>query len=239
MRTFKEDFNFFWDRIFVYKTPTVFARYADGEAALIRGKPIGPDSMVARIDGWSAPSNILTTLGADLRKTIKRIDQNYFYAISCTCCDRPTRDFLLSIIGAPETQLTFANLWINGNYNNFINKLNMIKEKVYLIGNIKGQDNIYPFEKDYFSIPNDCINFWNNNKLNIKTSLTNKFKDLNNPLVLVAAGPMSELIVDHLWTINPNGRYIDVGSALDEFIFGKQTRAYMIESSTFNKKICI
>ena len=238
MIAFEEDFDYFWKRIFIDKIPTVFARYADGEAALIRGKAIGPDSMVARVDGWSSPSNILTTLGADLRTTIKRIHQNYFYAISCSCCDQPTRDFLLSIIPAKKSQLTYANLWINGNYNLFIQKLSTIQEKVYLIANIKGQDNIFPFEKDYFSVPNDCINYWNTNKLNIKDSLTKKFSGLNNPLVLVAAGPMTELLVDHLWKINPTGRYVDVGSALDEFIFNKKTREYMNFNSDFNRRKC-
>jgi hypothetical protein len=234
---FDKDFEYFWNRIFIDKVPTVFARYADGESALIKGVPIGPESMVARIDGWSAPNNVLTTLGADLRRTIKRINPNYFYAISCTCCDKPTRDFLLSIIHAKPEQLTYANLWINGNYNTFINKLNTIK--VYIIGNVKGKDNIYPFEIDYSGIPNDCINYWATHKLNLKDFLSKKFSGLDNPLVLVAAGPMSELLVDYLWTVNPNGRYIDVGSALDEFIFNKKTREYMNNKSDFNRRKCI
>jgi hypothetical protein len=237
MKTFDEDFDYFWKRIFEYKIPTAFARYADGEAALIRGRPIGSDSMVARVDGWSAPDNTITQLGLDLRRSIKRDNPNYFYAISCTCCDKPTRDFLTTVIKTKN--LTFANLWINGHYKQFKSNLETITDNVYIIGNERGLvSGNFPFPIDYFPIGTDCINFWKINKVSFLQSLTNRFKLLSNPLVLVAAGPMSELIIDHLWTINPTGRYIDVGSALDEFIFGYKTREYMDPNSIFNKRIC-
>lgn len=235
---FDKDFNYFWERIFVNKIPTAFARYADGEAALIRGRPIGPDSMVARVDGWSAPDNQLTQLGLDLRKAVRRDDPNYFYAISCDCCDKPTREFLLKTVKTKN--LTFANLWINGHYKTFKNILSSINETVYIIGNEKGLSGKFPFSTDYFPIGTDCINFWKNNKEEFLDRLGYKFsiKNVNNPLVLIAAGPMSELIIDFLWRINPTGRYIDVGSALDEFIFGYKTREYMNEESPFNNRKC-
>lgn len=235
MKTFDEDFEYFWKRIFIDKIPTAFARYADGEAALIRGRPIGPDSMVARVDGWSAPDNQLTLLGLDLRKSIRRDYPNYFYAISCDCCDKPTREFLLKIVKTKN--LTFANLWINGHYIEFKKRLSTITEEVFLVCNEKAIPSNFPFKANIKPIGTDCINFWKNNKKEFLESFTS-INGVTNPLVLVAAGPMSELIIDHLFTINSLGRYVDVGSALDEFIFGRKTREYMNSNSIFNERKC-
>jgi hypothetical protein len=237
MRTFSEDFNYMWNRVFIEKKPTVFARYADGEAGLIKGNRIGPESMVAQVDGWQAPQGI-TELGKDLQDTLTRVDPNYFYAISCQCCDRPTKEFLLSLIKQKPENITYANLWINGNYNEFKNKISTIKETVYIIGNSEGEGKKYPFDTKLIPIGNDCINFWKNNKVSFLKSLLDYFVELEAPLVLVAAGPMSEVIVDFLWSINKTGRYIDVGSALDEYIRGRKTRSYMDEYSDFNRRIC-
>jgi len=233
---FDKDYEYFWNRIFVDKIPTAFARYADGESALIRGRPIGSDSMVARIDNWSAPDNQLTALGLDLRKAVRREHSNYFYAISCDCCDKPTREFLLKTV--KNKNITFANLWINGHYKDFKQRLETITELVYVVANEKGLSGKFPFSTDYFPIGTDCINFWKNHRLDFLERLDLKFGSLDNPLVLIAAGPMSELIIDYLWQINPTGRYIDVGSAMDEFIFGYRTREYMNENSPFNNRKC-
>jgi hypothetical protein len=236
MKTFDEDFEYFWNRIFVDKTPTVFARYADGEVCLIKGRAVGPGSQATNIDNWSAP-NELTILGIDIAKSLTQTDPNYFYAISCTCCDKTNKDILERIIKNKDN-ITFANLWINYNYNKFKSRIQTIKEKVYLIGNESGSLNSYPFDVVYIPVEKDCVNFWKNNKLTFLSNLKNKLKDVSNPLVLAAAGPMTEAILDKLWKYNPNGRYIDIGSALDEYIFCKKTREYMNKNSPFNNRIC-
>jgi hypothetical protein len=40
-----------------------------------------------------------------------------------------------------------------------------------------------------------------------------------------------------LYTNNPNNRYIDVGSAIDEIVHGKKTRPYMSENTIYSKEI--
>ena len=50
---------------------------------------------------------------------------------------------------------------------------------------------------------------------------------------------MSEVIIDYLWSINPSNQYIDVGSAIDEYIHGRKTRPYMYEQSEFYSRECV
>jgi hypothetical protein len=56
-------------------------------------------------------------------------------------------------------------------------------------------------------------------------------------LFLVSAGPLSEAIIHRLYSKNPNNRYIDVGSSLDEIVHGKKTRPYMVEGTQYYGEI--
>ena len=59
----------------------------------------------------------------------------------------------------------------------------------------------------------------------------------NDTLFFISAGPLSEVLIDELYSENPNNRYIDVGSAIDEYVHGKVTRPYMLSGTMYNKEI--
>lgn len=241
-QNFKDDFNHLVDRIFIKKLPTYFARYADGELALMMGKEIPSHSQASLQDKWTAPST-KTLLGKDLGKSLKNTNPNKVYAISCACCDPYAKKIYLDnlqIAGVKLQNVTYSNLWINGNYENFKKTIEtIIDEKVVLLANKEGMNKQFPFElHEYFSIEDNCVEFWESNKEQFLQTLRDNFKKYNNTLFLISAGPMSEVIIEELIKINDTNRYVDVGSALDEFTKGRKTRPYMQENQPFYKQIC-
>ena len=47
-------------------------------------------------------------------------------------------------------------------------------------------------------------------------TLLKKFKDIKNELFFISCGPVSEIIINKLYTNNPYNSYVDVGSSIDE-----------------------
>lgn len=240
-QNFNKDFDYLIDRIFVKKQHTIFSRYADGELALMMGKEVGNTTQAYLKDNWNAPSH-KTKLGKDLGKSLKNKSNDKFYGISCGCCDPLGKKIILDnlkIAGVDMQNVTYSNLWINGNYKKFKNVIENIKEDVILIANKEGSDKKYPFNVSTFiPVENDCVNFWENHRDEFLQEL---YKISQRPLLyLISAGPMSETIIDFLsiLDVNKNGRYIDVGSALDEYTKGCKTRSYMFENQLYYNKNC-
>jgi hypothetical protein len=236
-KDFIKEFDDAWARI-ESNVPFAHARYADGEICLMKGLPIGGGSQATDVDRWSAPPRF-TAMGKDLRESLNCVDPNYYYAISCDSSNTEDKNWLLNNIKQDRNYITFANLWINGNYNRFIDRLGTLKKDIIVIANENGENKKYPFNViEYMSFGNDCVNVWENNKSQIIKILMESFSNVHERTFFISVGPLSELIIYLLWKINPTNQYIDVGSALDEFVHGRKTRPYMIEGTLYNKQIC-
>jgi len=237
MNPFITDFDKIWALI-ESNEPFAFSRYADGEVALIQGRSINKGTQATDIDKWTAP-NKLTKLGEDLKKSLNHQEKNYFYAISCDCCDPDGKEFLLKNIKQKKEFITFSNLWINCNYTRFKDKILNSKKAINLICNQNAKNKNFPFQvKTAHLFPNECVYLWENQKEKIKEKLRENFSCAKKETFFISVGPLSEVLIDYLWSINPNNQYIDVGSALDEFIHGRKTRPYMIQDSPYSSNNC-
>lgn len=236
MNKFVDDFNLIWRKIDA-GNPIAFARYADGECALMQGRAIGSGTQATDIDRWSSP-NYITELGIDLKESLIHTETNYYYAISCDCCDPNGKKYLLNFIKQKKEFITFSNLWINSNYIKFIDKISQLKKEVIILANFEGKNNNFPFPvKSYVPFENNCVEQWKLNKEKIKEKLK-EISQNQNTLFFISVGPMSEVIIDYLWKCNPNNQYIDVGSSIDEFVHGKKTRPYMFIESQYAHSEC-
>lgn len=210
-----------------------FMRFADGEIGVMQGRSIlGSDS-------WTSPDRV-TKLGDNLLQAISRIDKDIYYGISCSCCDDDGKKYLLSKIKNSQDRITFSNLFVNGNYKNFINFINQLNKPVYVIANESAGFYNFPLEiLGFIPTPNDCVNYFEDNEEAIKSILRDNLSEVKDQLFLISAGPMSEAMIDYLWSINPNNQYIDVGSAIAEFIHGRPIRDFAYPQSPYYNKNCI
>lgn len=229
---FDTDFEYFWNLI-DQKYNFAYARYADGEVRLMRGDAVHDNSQAYLVDKWKAPQS-MTKVGRDLLDTISHIEDNFYYAISGTNDSIDDYNFLRTHIKQIPERITFANLWINNNYKKTLQKYSSLSREVFLICNEKARKENFPFKVvDVTPFPNDCINYWESSGEEFITNLTKKFNTLQNTLVFVSCGPISEIIIHRLFISNSNNTYIDVGSSIDEYVHGYKTRPYMIGSSEY------
>lgn len=235
MEKFKSDFKYFWELITKGENFT-FARYADGEVMLMKGLEVNTNTQAYTIDKWLAP-NMITSVGVELKDTLKHKEANYFYAISSKTDNIGDYIFLYDNIENKD-RLTFVNLWINGNYNDMLLEYNKLTRPVNLICNYKARKENFPFKvSNITGFPNDCINFWGENGSHFISELLDKFKNVSDELFFISCGPISEIIIHNLYLNNPNNTYVDVGSSIDEFVHGYKTRPYMNNNSQYSKMI--
>lgn len=221
------------------KNPLSFFRYGDGEIMLINGEGVGNFTQAYQVDKWSSP-NHKTLLGEIIEKPLLNPQKNWYFGIPCQCCNNKCKQYILNNFNINDENLTYANLFVNNNYRIFKNWISSLKESVILINNHNGIKNKYPFGiEKYIATPDDCVSFFQKNHTQIVETLKNEFSNINDKLVLVSSGPLAKAIIYYLSIINNTNRYIDVGSALDEYTHLKKTRPYMVEGTDYNNKICI
>jgi len=234
MEKFQDDFKYFWSLIDKGEN-FAFARYADGEVMLMQGSAVNHLTQASIVDKWEAPIG-LTKVGEDLLSTLNHTEANYYYAISAPTDKVSDFTFLKNAIISDK--ITFVNLWINGNYQNSIEKYKTLKRPVNLICNYKAKKEKFPFEiKSLTPFPNNCVEFWKTSGGEFIESLLLEHGNAQNELFLISCGPISEIIIHKLYENNPNNTYIDVGSSIDEFIHGYKTRPYMDKNSIYSQMI--
>ena len=228
---FNEDFQEVVDLV-ESKKPFALLRFADGEIAVMQGRGI------IGSDRWSTPNRV-TKLGEDLLKAIAIEDESVYIGISCSCCDEPGKEYLLKRIKNKKSNITFSNIFVNGNYTQFTGYVKTVREPVNLIANVTAKVENCPFKvKTFLPIPDDCVNYYEEVRDAFLGLLEDSYKEVKGELFFVSAGPMSEAIISHLWKVNPHNRYVDVGSSIAEFIHGKPIREFAYVYSPFHNKNC-
>lgn len=226
-----EEFNRIWSRL-EKKENFALLRYGDGERAIMTGKKV-----IAQ-EGWQSPSEI-GELGKALLNTLDIDSPDFIYGISCPCCDRAAYYWYSTRIKSKNR--TFANLFVNKNYPEFIKNFEELTRDAIFIGNYRakgkkiGNLNILK----YYEISDNCFEFWENEAQTLIENIKKDFGNRNNLLYVFSAGPMSEPLIYELWKNNPNNCYIDFGSCLDKYIHQKVTRPYENPNSKYGSRNCI
>ncbi len=225
-----EEFERIWQKI-ENKENFSLLRYGDGERAIMTGR------RVTAQEGWAAPDYV-TELGDALLNTLDIEAENFIYAISCPCCDRSSYYWYSTRIKSKNR--TFANIFVNKNYKKFIEKFESLNTDAVVIGNYRGENskigNLNILK--YYSVPDDCFEFWKNGASELLDRIKKDFGNRNNLLYVVSAGPMAEPIIYELYKNNPNNCYIDFGSSIDKYIHKTQTRPYENPKNKYAKRNC-
>lgn len=166
--------------------------------------------------------------------TNMRDNLNFYIGIPCSCCMKDKKIIKLKKnIGINFNNYTWGNIFVNNNYNYFINDIynNTLKKKeIILICNkksiVKNLDLnvIKVFKLNYMWY--DCDYLIN--------ELIDYAMTIKNKVFLFAAGPLSNIAIYELYHKNPDNFYIDIGSVFN-VILNLDNRGYLKGSYTKNK----
>ena len=234
-KSFRDDLKHIIEKL-KNKTPFSFSKYADGELHILSNKPINNGEF------WFVPEEHSFNREKMIR-SFKFKHENYFVGISCPCCigGKPVHDWMKKQSRQSDNHLTWANIFVNGNYNYYLK--NMVpfysQYEVVLISNSDSNLEKLPFKvKKHFKIGKNAWVKDYNLIDEIKTFIDND--NIKNHLFLMCAGPFGNILTHQLFEHNDNNTYIDIGSTLNPFLLGEigKNRGYLRGASSLNK-ICV
>jgi len=210
-----------------------FSKYADGELHVLINKPVNNGEF------WFIPEEHQQHR-QELIDSFKFQHDLYYVGISCPCCigGFPVHNWMKQQSGQKNDHLTWANLFVNANYNYYIRHMvpEYCKRSVVLISNSDSNLEKLPFDiQRHFMIGK---NAWvdNHNLINeIKAYIEND--NVENTLFLFCAGPFGNLLVHQLFEFNQENTYIDIGSTLNPLLLGESglNRGYLRGNESVTK----
>lgn len=235
MKYFNLEIEKFYNKL-VFKEKFAFSKYADGEWMAINKvkMPSGNGEWVMYQDEdprYEKSRQLLVD-------SFLFRDPDYYIGISCPCCQGIEHYKMKEFSGQDEEQLTFANLFVNANYNYFIDKFipEFSNHSIVLIANKQSRLMNLPFEIDRF-YPID-YNAWILDMYLINNLINQNYK---NKLFLFSCGPLGNILAHKLWESNKNNTYLDIGSTLDRWLGNDymNKRLYAIDDKSCSERICI
>ena len=217
--------------------PFSIIRPADGEYQIMTGQHL------TNCDNWTFSGG---SLQEDLLNTKNYIGlENLYVGIPCKGCSDHIYNYYLDTLNLRnnETYLTYANVFCNRNWKDFIDYAK--NNPFYYIGpgeNIKDLPII-----DNFLIDPYLVNKWDNMKdIFIRALITwvdimdksNENKNNKNLVFMFSAGPISKVVIPLLFKKYPKHSFIDVGSSLDIFTKGSSNRYYIKENDDCSNIVC-
>lgn len=207
-----------------------FSKYADGEWAAMTGRLLNNGEFFTQNDEKTKGSIKL------LVESFQYKDENYYVGISCPCCQGMAHYEMKKNSLQEETNLTFANIFVNSNYEFYREKF--IPEyknwKVNLVANECSNISNLPFEvSKFYPIKK---NAWVED-----LHVIEEIKNMNteNELYLFCAGPFGNILAHQLWKHNKKNTYLDIGSTLNPFLETEGfKRGYLYGSEDVNK-VCV
>lgn len=210
-----------------------FSKYADGEWAMMLGKPLNNKEFEYTHNDEFYRQKLIDSY--------KFKDKNYYLGIACPCCCLITPhgnehyDYK-SFSEQDEDHLTFANIFVNSNYefykNNFIPEYS--KRLIHLVANKNAKIENLPFKVEkFYPVENTA---WKHN-YNLIDEI--KGQILNDKLFLFACGPLGNLLAHQLWENNKNNTYMDIGSTLNPWLQSEGFKRDYYIGNAYSRQTCV
>ena len=226
MKNFREHFSKFTEMI-RNDEHFAFARYSDGELYILQNKELVLDSNLIQIGDqkqggvYQAPDfkhYDPKEHGFYQQKLVEAYQYrqpNYYKGISCSCCvGKEAFDWQIDLHGGDDESLSWANLWVNGNYPQFIFQTLPIfySKNVVMVCNENANLDKLPFViKDFRVGYNAMINDYGKIE-DIKSWIRDN--NIKNHLFLFSASTFSNLAIYELFKEFPENSYVDIGTCL-------------------------
>lgn len=227
MKYFREELLKFYEKLKNGK-PFCLTKAADGEFALARGQTInnGEFSFVAGLHDFYKEKLI---------ESLRYQHPDYYLGISTECCRGGEAIEMLEFVNQPTSQLTFANIFVNSNYNTY--KELFLEEyknhKVILVANENGRVDKLPFKVDEFYPVKNTAFIYNYDL--IETIVEKDYKDC---LFLFCAGPFGNMLGYELFKNNKKNIVLDIGSTLNPFLGSAGFERDYSQGGYYSTKTC-
>jgi hypothetical protein len=239
MKYFKQDIIKFKEKI-ESKENFSFSKYADGEWAVIQNHNINNKEF------WFDPNNELDQVKRDaLIRSFQYQNPRYHVGISCPCCQGlDTFESMRRFSLQPDDRLTWANIWVNGNYSYYVyNIVPLFSQRpVVLFCNENGKIENLPFVP--YVVFRLKHNAWEYNWdiVNSAKTITSQLKaqGLSNLLFLFCCGPFGNILCHQLTEHEPENTYLDIGSTLNPWLQSAGfDRHYYMGDNIFSRMECV
>jgi hypothetical protein len=190
---------------------------------------------LTNIDNWTFIQN--GKLHKDLTSAIHLAsNKNCYVGIPCGCCNFNMGKWYITNFVLHPLYTTFANIFVNKNWKNWISFLVDEKISFTFIGpNIL--PNIFSLQS-YINIPLYLVNDWDIKGEEFLLNILNEVKKYKNRLFLFSGGPISKILISNAWNEHPYNIYLDVGSSLDVFMKGSTNREYVVDGTPLSILEC-
>ncbi|MCP4991162.1 MAG: hypothetical protein GY928_35440, partial [Colwellia sp.] len=217
-------------------------RFGDGEMEVINGKAIDLSEKCNGEHKYSPDNENDEHYRQILEQSLLHKSDSYFVGLPCRCCvgDKHCEN-LRSQSKQIEAQLTWANIFVNSNYPEFLNSTDeALKGKtINMICHEKADIKGLPFLVNHsFTVG---ANAWSSNYDEKLKEITKYIQDNNieNQVFIFCAGVLSNMLIFQLNKEYPNNTYLDVGSVFDDMMNLGQTRKYLKGSKKRLKQVCV
>ncbi|MFK7859636.1 MAG: hypothetical protein AB8B64_12480 [Granulosicoccus sp.] len=229
---------------FLSGEPFSLVRFGDGEMKIIQGEAIDLSSKYNGEHKYVPGQAVDEQQRVRLTESLKFQDTRYFVGIACPCCVGIDNFMdLKKASGQPESQLTWANIFVNANYHPFLEQTTPLftNRKIAMVCHERADLNGLPFtvEKRFSTGGNS----WINDHQRVYQELHDTFSSLEQGdkdswVVLFCAGVLSNILVKEMTIRHPGHTYIDLGSVYDSKMNLGKTRKYLKGSKNL-KKVCV
>tara|TARA_R110000803_G_scaffold33746_2_gene73853 strand:- start:1946 stop:2653 length:708 start_codon:yes stop_codon:yes gene_type:complete len=210
------------------KEKFAFSKYADGEYEILI------NNKITNCDNWTFNPEIHKKEREELLSSYNFNEEGYFVGISCPCCvGQRDAIWMKNMVGVKVENLTWANIFVNANFNFFHNFVEeFANHDIILVANKDVKIENLPFKvEEHIPIGNTAF------IENFDLVETLPKKDYKNKLFLFCAGPLGNMLAAKMWKENKNNIYLDIGSTLNRELTGLSNRGYLMGSDSINK-IC-
>jgi hypothetical protein len=220
------------------RRPFALVRFGDGELRILNGQSNSHPEF--EYDPTDPAHNFFRVR---LFEAFRYQSLSYHVGISCPNCVGMER-FLWAKreSGQPETQLTWATLLVNSNYQYFIDYIVPVfaQYRIVMVCHLSAVLNRLPFDvAQDFRVG---FNAWQAD-YHLAGQLADQIarENIQGALFLLCAGPFANILAHKLHARAAGNTYLDIGSTLDPFLFGPRgrTRRYLRGESCRLDEVCI
>jgi hypothetical protein len=239
MKNFRQHFAKFTEMI-RNNEHFAFSRFSDGELWILQNKELKLSDDVIQVGEQKSPGIYKPAdhkhynpiehaqFRDKLIEAYKYRQPNYYKGISCKCCvGEENFKWQLDLHGGDDESLTWANLWVNGNYPLFVTHTLPIlysKDCVF-VGHESADISKLPFVvKDFRVGYNAFINDYD--KIDIIRQWI-KENNITNHVFLFSASTFTNLAIYELFRDFPNNSYVDIGTCLTPMMNMPTHRGYL------------